>query len=88
MVEQHSERCSALRKASERRGVTEHFGERHVAVDSLHAVFEFHAADGTATGVEVAHHVADILVGNVDFDLHNGFEQYGRGFFRSGAERH
>ena len=68
MVEEHCERRPALRYASQRRRVSEHLGQRHVAFDGLDAVLHFHSAHASAAGIEVAHDVADVFVGqDIDF---------------------
>lgn len=88
MVKQHRECRSALREASEGGRIAEHLRERDIAFDRLDSVAELHAAHASATGVEAAHDIADILVGDIDFHLHDGLEEHRARLFRSRAERH
>ena len=51
------------------------------AVDHLHVAARVHAGDATAATVEVADHVAHVVLGHDDFNRHHGFEQMDAGLF-------
>src|SRR5437762_11228663 len=57
--------------------VAEHLGEGHVGLHVLRRAAAFHAEDMTAPGREVAHDVAEVLLGHDDVDLHDRLEQVG-----------
>src|SRR5712664_144085 len=68
---------AALRLGSEVVGVRQHFRERHLRLDDDVVAAAFAAGDAAATPAEVAHQVAGVLVGGVDLDVHDGFEENG-----------
>src|SRR6266851_1420728 len=68
---------AALRFGSEVIGVRQHFRERHLRLDDDVVAAAFAAGDAAATPAEVTHQVAGVLVGGVDFDVHDGFEENG-----------
>src|SRR5258708_7490016 len=75
--ELHGISGAALRFGSEVVGVRQHFRERHLRLDDDVVAAAFAAGDPAATPAEVAHQVAGVLVGGVDLDVHDGFEENG-----------
>src|SRR5881409_3333645 len=76
-IELHGERGPPLRRRTQVRGVAEHRGERDLGPDRLRIASWLEALDAAATGVEIAHHVAEVLLRRDDLDGHHGFEQLG-----------
>src|SRR5207253_5291034 len=56
-------------------GVAEHGREGPPSADRLRIAARLQALGASATRVEIAHHVAEILLGRHDLDGHNGFEK-------------
>src|SRR5438270_5922990 len=88
----HVEAAAALGHGSEFDAVSEHFRHGHFGFDDGVAAFVVHALDAPAAAVEVAHDGASKVVGDGDFDVHNGFEQGGfgglHGFLEGDAAGH
>ena len=61
-------------------GVLEHLRLRHLRVDDLKVPQRVDAHDATAARVEIAHDLAEILIGDDDFHVHDRLEQDRRSF--------
>src|SRR5690606_22351810 len=70
------------------RGVSEHFRERHFRTDDLSCRCLLHALRQPAPAGQVAHHVAEIVLGSDYFHLHDRLQQYRARLLRTVAERH
>src|SRR5256885_14617690 len=71
----HVEAAAALSHGSEFDAVGEHFGHGDFGFDDRVATLVVHALDAPAAAVEVAHDGAGEVVGDGDFDVHDGLEQ-------------
>src|SRR5690606_24091812 len=67
--------------------VAEHVGERHHGLDDLRVAAGVGALDHAAAAVEVADHVAHVLLGRHDLDLHDRLEQLDAGLLGRLAHR-
>src|SRR5712691_11303994 len=85
--ELHRVRGSTLGHAAQIGGVTEHFGERHLGAHDLRVAARLHTFYLASATVEIAHDVAQEIVGCGYFDLHHGFEDLGTGFSQRGLGR-
>src|SRR5215210_1906213 len=74
-IELHGERGPALRRRAQVGCVAKHGRERHARPDRLRVAARLQALDAAAARVEIAHHVAEVLVGSDDLDGHDRFEQ-------------
>src|SRR6185437_11568726 len=74
-IELHRERGPPLRRRAQIGGVAEHGRERNACADRLRVAARLQAFDAAPARVEIAHHVAEILLGRHDLDGHNGFEK-------------
>jgi FkbM family methyltransferase len=68
-------------------GVAEHLREWHLRFDHHVVAASFAPADPSATGTQITHNVAGILVRGVHFDVHDGFEQRGPGLLHAFLKR-
>ena len=70
-------------------GIAEHLHQRDEGVQLLRAFTETtHGLDATTALVDVARHIADVVVGRVDLDLHHRFKQHRAGFHEGLLEAH
>ena len=67
--------AAVLGDRAQGRRVGQHLGQRHRRLDGRRAGIGIHALDPATARVEVAHDVAEVVLGNVDFDLHDRLEQ-------------
>src|SRR5437870_4285563 len=74
-IELHRERGPPLRRRAQVGGVAEHGRERDARADRLRVAARLEALDAAPARVEIAHHVAEVLLGRHDLDGHNGFEK-------------
>src|SRR5215210_1039420 len=74
-LELHGECCPALRRRPQVGCVAEHGRERHARPDRLRVAARLEALDAPAARVEVAHHVAEVLLRRDDLDGHHRLEQ-------------
>ena len=84
----HGVLAAALGAGAQVGGVAEHLREGDVGVDLLGPGAGLQFGDGSPAGVEIADHVAHILVGDDDADLHDGFQQGGIGLTAGVLEGH
>ena len=84
----HRVLAAALRAGAEVSRVAEHLSQRNESVDLLRAAAGLEALDLTTAGVEVADHVAHVLVGDDDADLHDRLEQRRAGLLAGLLEGH
>src|SRR5262245_45726996 len=87
-VELHGVTSPALRLTPEVTDVAEHLRERHERLDDLDADLVLHQLDLTTTGVEVADHVAHVVLRGTHLDGHHRLEQDGPGAPGRLLERH
>src|SRR5262249_34449680 len=66
----HRERRAALAHRAHGRRVAEHLGERYVAGDDLAGCGFFHPGDLTPAAIQVADHIARVLLGGDHLNLH------------------
>src|SRR5215210_7625767 len=69
------ERGPALRRRAQVGCVAKHGRERHARPDRLRVAARLQALDAAAARVEIAHHVAEVLLGRGDLDGHDRLEQ-------------
>src|SRR5438067_12077168 len=62
-VELHGEICAALGHRPQVGGVAEHLAQRDARLDHLRVPDRRHVLDAAAAGAQVAHHVADVVLG-------------------------
>src|SRR5215210_3877839 len=74
-IELHGERGPALRRRAQVGCVAKHGRERHARPDRLRVAARLQALDAAAARVEIAHHVAEVLLGSDDLDGHDRLEQ-------------
>src|SRR5438874_10605809 len=79
---------AALGAGPELRGVAEELGERHQDADGLLTAALVDALDAAAARRDVAHHVAEELLGRRDLELHDALEQHGVGLLGPLLHRH
>ncbi len=72
MVELHSKLTASLRSRTEVGCVAEHFRKGNFRVYNLCARSVVGGNNRTAASGYVAHNIAEIIVGNNNFNLHNG----------------
>src|SRR5579872_2652255 len=84
----HRVRRAPLRIRPQRGRVPEHLRERHLGLHDPQCAPLLHRHDPAAAGVEVADHVAHVLVGRHRLDLHHGLQQHRRCRLRGRLERH
>src|SRR5579883_1354182 len=72
----HGEAAAALRPGTELGRVAEHFRKRNHRLDDLRGAAKLHTFDTSAPRVQVADHVSHVLLGDNNFDGHNGLEQH------------
>ena len=88
MVELHGELTAALGARTKVGCITEHLGQGHFGVDYLGACSVVGGDDSAAAGSDIAHDVAEIVVGSDDFNLHYGLQKYGLGLCHAVLEGH
>ena len=88
MVELHRERRPSLRHRADVGRVAEHLGQRNHRLDLLRVSDRLEVLDAAATGVEVAHHVAEVLLRRDDLDRHHRLQQHRLGALHRVLERH
>src|SRR5256885_11271203 len=74
-IELHRERGPPLRRRAQVGRVAEHGRERDAGADRLRVAARLQALDAPPARVEIAHHVAEVLLGRHDLDGHNGLEK-------------
>src|SRR5438270_9221621 len=74
-VELHGEICAALRHRPQVGGITEHLAQWDAGLDDLRVADRRHVLDAAATGAEVAHHVAHVVLGRRHLDGHHRLEE-------------
>lgn len=80
---------SAAGEVAQGGGIAEHLHKRDEGVEFLRSLAEAaHGFDTATTLVDVAAHVAYIVVWSVDFNLHHRLKQYWTGFHESLLETH
>lgn len=79
--ETFGELAASLRHRTQACGVSEKFALRRFRRDHLHAVLRIHADDAPAPFVQIAHDVADVLLGNGDLEVRERLQQDGIGVF-------
>src|SRR3954465_7526196 len=87
-VELHRERSPTLAHRAQVGGVSEHLGERDTGIDLLTALDLLQVLDAAATGAEVPHHVAEVVVGRLHLDSHHRLEQFRFGALQRLLEGH
>src|SRR4029079_14186555 len=70
-VELHGEVGAPLRHRPEVGGVAEHLAQRHECLDDLSVADGRHVLDAAAAGVEIAHDVAEVVLGRRHLDRHH-----------------
>src|SRR5690606_7661689 len=83
LVELHGVDGTTLRLRAEVGGVSEHVGEGDGRLDDLEVVDHLHAAVRAAPRVEVTDHVAHVVLGRADLDLHDRLEELDAGLLRA-----
>ena len=68
--------------------VPKHLGERHRSGKLLAGRDVFHALDGAATAIQIAHHVTHVFFRRDDFHVHHRLEQHRRCLTSTVLERH
>src|SRR5438105_1519130 len=74
-VELHSEFRATLRHRAQVGRVTEHLRQRDAGLDQLAVADGLHALDAAAAAVQIAHHIAEVLLRRDDLDGHHRLEQ-------------
>src|SRR3954452_19453343 len=87
-VELHRERGPTLAHRAQVGGVSEHLGERDTGLDLLAALDLLEVLDAAATGAEVPHHVAEVVVWRLHLDGHHRLEQLRLRALQRLLERH
>ena len=86
--EVEGERTAGLGHGPQVNGVAHHLGHGHLGLQHGLAVSGgVHAHHAAAALVQVAHHVAHVVVGHGDLQLTDGLHQHGLGLGQSGLER-
>src|ERR1035438_8421745 len=75
VVELHVERGAPLRHRNHIVLVVEHFRHRRLGADNLGAALGVHTLNAAPPAVEIAHQIAGIFHGSLDFDVHNRSEE-------------
>src|SRR4051812_5246811 len=75
-AEDHRVDSAAGGPAAQGADVAEHLGQRDERPDDLDAGGVLHGLDLSTAGVEVADHVAHVLLGRADLDVHDRLEQH------------
>ena len=75
MIELHRELRPPLGERAQGVDVPEHGRKRYHGANHLGVAARLHTADMPAPGVEVADHVAQVVLGRHDLDLHHGLQQ-------------
>src|SRR3954465_7985878 len=74
-VELHREVGAPLRHRTQVGGVAEHLAQRHECLDDLSVADGRHVLDAPAAGVEIPHHVAEVVLRRRDLHSHHRLEE-------------
>src|SRR5579872_620631 len=75
LLELHGEGRATLTHGTHRRGITKHFGQGHFAGNHLAGRAFVHSSNLSPPAIEVADHIARVLLGGDHLDFHDGLEQ-------------
>ncbi|EAQ30599.1 hypothetical protein NAP1_07465 [Erythrobacter sp. NAP1] len=87
MAELHRVLCASLSERAQFVDVAEHVGQRDKGFDGLCVAAAVGALDLTTTRVEVADHVAEVVLGSDDFNLHHRLKQLDTGLLSGFTHR-
>src|SRR3954447_15326662 len=87
-IEVHVEVGPALRHRAQVGRVPEHFRQRDQCLDDLRVADGVHRLDAAAAAVQVAHDVAEVVLGRRDLDGHHRLEQVPPRALEGFLERH